>query len=266
MLKLRFSNNGHLESFRVFTTDEVLFAIAQKPRDGMVLTLTDPSFCREVLCENIRLWIRKQEGEGLGDISRRFYMVLARKSESKKKLNSLSKDTMAGIHLARTIEHHYAWPLTKIYQLELIESQQNFKNHCSFHLISASSRWIKSPHMLSLYTLLLRLPYDKITNSILKKVTNLDTLFSTLSAKAEESTDANPAYLAYFRVYQQGIKVVLNNYDRLFSRRKMEDLYWFKGANTGNCFTEGINKLCDHETSDYVLREEFRKAVLRGDK
>ena len=165
---------------------------------------------------------------------------------------------MAGKVMVNAIEKHYGWPLTKIYPVKLNEDQDNVTDYNGFYYISASKRWIKSPHMLSMFLLLFRIAITNHKFKFKTKIRSLKSLFKVLDDAAEKS---NLGEIVYYKAHGPRWKVVLDNYRKLFGQRDLEDLYYPGGHDY--FFSEGINTLCDDDSKDEVLNTEFEKLTSK---
>jgi len=241
-----------------------LFAFVSPPKEGRINALTDITFCRESICEYIRQEIRGIRSWGI-NLNKLHLIVHRRVHYNPKRLDINLKifqdQIMAGKIMANAIEKHYNWPLTRIYPVKMTESQQDrVPEYSSFYYIVAGKRWIKAPAMLSMFLLLFRIAVTNDKFKFKTKVRSIKSLFKALDDAAEKS---NIGEIAYYREHGSRWKVVLDNYKKLFSSRDIHDLY-FPGKNS-YYFSEGINTLCDEDSKDKILNEEFIKlAAKRG--
>lgn len=261
-LTLRIKNNDYSNILgRRKSTKDPMFAFVSPPKDGRIYALTEITYCRESICEFIR-----QDVRGVRDWNihlNKLHLIIHRRvhydpSRIAINLKIFQDQVMAGKIMANVIEKHYGWPLTKIYPVKLDKDQDNITDYNSFYYISASKRWMKAPHMLSMFLLLFRIA---ITNQKFKFRTKIRSIKSLFKVLDDAATKSSLGEIIYYKTHGPRWKVVLDNYGKLFGQREIEDLY-FPG--TGDYFfSEGINTLCDDDSKDNVLRVEFEKLTTK---
>lgn len=162
------------------------------------------------------------------------------------------KVVFAGVKLANAYESKLGWPLTKMYKVEII---QKISTKNTFFYIVGSRRWIKAPALLSLYLLLIRLGHHHVIQK--KAFKTYDTAFETLKTICKRGS--LPTDLFYFKMHGDQWMLVLENYNKLFKKRTIKDLYRPAKQYNNNYFPEGINTLCDGNTLDVNLQIGMRR-------
>ena len=238
-----------------------LFAYVSPPKGGKVYAKTDFIFCRESFCEYLRTDLRGLTHFGIN--INKLHMGLYRRLPSNPKTldkttANFHQEVLFALQIVNTIEQHYGWPLTRAYLLEIDESQSDILPCNKFYYLTASKRWIKSPHMLSLYTLLIRIAATKPKLRKPEEITSLKTLFKYLDFLSARD---HRQEVAFYHEHGAHWEIILSNYRKLFASRTMKDLYY---PNTKSWFfTEGINTLSDRESKDIKLNTTYKK-ILKG--
>ena len=240
---------------------EPLFAFVHPPKGGYMKAATDLVYCRESFCEYLRQDLR---GVSHNDINtNKLHMVVHRRviktpSKLDRNLAIFREQVLAAQSMLNVIEKNYGWPLTKIYPAQLGKDQEVAANN-AFYYVVASKRWIKAPAMLSLFTLIFRIAAYNGKFKFGSKIKNIKTFYSALE---DASLKSGESELAFFREHGSFWPLVLDNYNKLFSKRSIEDLYCPKDADY--FFSEGINTLCDLDTKDSKLRGTFEGIVKKA--
>jgi len=237
---------------------EPLFAFVTAPQNGKIRTVTELTYCRESHCEYVRQELRGVRYYGI-DFNK-LYMVICRrvKHKSPTAVMDFKNQIAAAQKMLNVIEKHYGWPLTRVYAAD---PTQYMPVSWKFYHVAASKRWIKSPAMLSLFTLLFRIGVAETKFKLRRRIRSMKSLFATLDNLAERSSLHE---VRYYNKHGHRWQLVLDNYKNLFSSRSMSDLYFPQSG--GYFFTEGINQLCDESSKDYVLNKTFCKIVKLGEK
>jgi len=229
---------------------EPWFAFTSKPYKGEIKSTSYLTYCRESFCEYVRQEARKVTTNKV-NLDKLQMVIYRRVGERRLKSNSkiFERQVLAGQKMVNTIEKYQGWPLTRIYPVIIEEVPEN--NLAYF--ITANKRWLKAPAMLSLYTLLFRIASSEAKFKFIKNIESYDNLFKVLKEAADKSSYME---MAYCRVHSKYWPLILDNYQTLFGDRTMKKLYYPKG---GWHFSEGINRLCDGNTNDDVLRKRFEE-------
>jgi hypothetical protein len=187
-------------------------------------------------------------------------MLIYRKvppKDLKTKLKIFQDQVIAGQRMANAIEREYGWPLTKIYPAD--PGTDNVASNNKFYYIAASKRWIKSPVMLSLFTLLFRMSTNNQRFQFKNRITSMKSLFKVLDEIAPKISYGE---MSFYRTHGKRWKLVLNNYQKLFGSRSMVSLY-YPSAGGSYFFSEGINQICDENSKDKELNSAFCDIVKK---
>lgn len=218
-----------------------------------------PEACREVVCDQIRSSFSESKGfdiRKLRLLSYNKFMGVNDSNKLTKKQRGLiefrkaeyDKEVTVSVKIINIIEKEFKWPLTKVY---LLECKQLNENHM-FYYFEGSKKWAKSPNILSLFMLLVRI------SSSLKKYTGFRTLDGFHKSLCRNK---NTLYVSYLKTHYKRWLLALKYYDRLFGKTSMRDLYLPETGGV-SLFNEGINTLCDLFVKDIDLRNKFTK-ILR---
>jgi len=238
-------------------SSEPLFAFVTDPKDSKLKCKTDITYCRESICEYIRQDLRAVTNYGI--ILSKLHMVIYRRLDiTDIAAAKFEGQVLAGQKMINIIEKRYGWPLTRIYEAVLINATKKERKANRFYYISANRRWIKSPIMLSLFTLLFRIATSESKYGFSQDINSFNDIFTVLGKLAQKEKRIE---LKYFKVHGHYWEAVLDHYNELFGQRPMADMY-SPDAN-GYYFTEGINTLCDGDSLDTRLASDFAKIVSR---
>lgn len=235
------------------------FAFTSPPNSGYLRALVPITYCRETLCEYMRQQLRAVKEMDIN--FNKLHLIIYRRVAAGRVDSNLAifqDQVLAGQLMVNLIEKHYGWPLTKVVPTTIIN--KDVPNACKAYYLSGSKRWIKSPIMLSLFTLLFRIAArGEKKFKLSAEMKSMKTMFSALDDVADKSSYQE---LSYYRVHGARWKVVLDNYNKLFSKRSMLDHYY--PGHRSWYFNEGINKLCDESSLDPTLNKQFIQLAAKS--
>jgi len=239
---------------------EPLFTFTTRPRLGKVKCKMSMVYCRESFCEYLRQDLRKVTHNKI--ITTRLHMGVYRRVPMTKYFEkhkiTFRNQVLAAQAMANAVEKHYGWPLTKVYPAVPTKEQSGVQEGNLFYYVNASKRWMKSPAMLSLFTLFFRIASHDGKFKFHTRIKDIDSFYDVLRSAASKS-DYSEMY--YVSTHSSLWPVVLDNYDKLFGKRTMKSLYQ---PDAGNYyFSEGINRLCDGDSNDNKLRVAFNKILKK---
>lgn len=171
-----------------------------------------------------------------------------------------NRQMLNALKIANHLESRYNWARTKMQKVEFKNKipygTMDIKDRINMYMVVGSSKWLKSPHLLSLYMLIFRLGYRGFKSNF----KNHEEFLQRLNAYA--NTQKVDAY--YVRTFQDKIDVLLGNYNRLFGKRTLKSLYSRKLLinNTGHFesgYNEGIQRLCTGFSNDMDISRRFGK-------
>ena len=254
ILKLEFGDDESKEWMKraTYSSDYFEFAGVNGPDKDKVITLDyDTESCREALCEDFR----DSEENGYPKIAKDKMRLIvytrgpinSTKQRRKDFYDKTERRVACGVKILNVFEREVGWPLTRMYKLKA-----DLPNRNVFFYVVGNYRWVKSPHLISLFTLLIRLGKSEITgfrsyNTLVEKLTD---------PRGGGGSDKN-----FFRKYHERWLLILQNYNQLFGKRSLEDLYAPAETYGNGYFNDGINSLCDCDTLDVKLRKAFSKLL-----
>lgn len=163
--------------------------------------------------------------------------------------------TEVGLKIINIMEARHGWPLTKMYNVKPLVRELNSygspRRLITFQkVLIGSSKWVRSPHMVSLCTLLFRLPV-RVTK-IFGNIKSYKALKEACS-KCEKTQSGDGYHVALTSKFWD---MLMSNFDRMFAGSTSKDN--FKKANYKNCqYDEGISKLCRFNCRNKQISEKF---------
>jgi|WetSurSiteA1Bulk_404760.scaffolds.fasta_scaffold00586_17 hypothetical protein len=182
------------------------------------------------------------------------------------------KSIEVALHILNLIEDQYGWERTTA-KLAAIQSQgydvkpsgatAKMMAACFY----ADKRWMRSPHMISLFLLMLRLPFTAAGSlrgaMKIKTVSKLLEKFKTLRGRSGDG--------AHARTAGKYIPMIFKNFEELFGKgmgrnfdpdnyKERYNSYW---GDYSNYVTEGFNTLCTGKSTNIKIAKAF--AVLSKD-
>jgi hypothetical protein len=173
-------------------------------------------------------------------------------------------------HILNVIGDKYGWEKTEVKKAILTYNGKQILPHHNSKMtvayITGDPRWMRSPHILSLFLLLLRLPFYATSSlNTLSKAKTLDTLMKAFSTARGRSDGT------YVRLAAKYIPMLFENFDEIFSKnikdnynpdnyKERYNSYW---GDYSNYVTEGISTLCRGKSTNPRIAKAF--AVLSKD-
>lgn len=242
-----------------YAHDEPMFAYCTKPVNGQVKQLTEFEGCREELADTLF-----EDKIPLTSTTRLRYIVCIITNELTKEPAQASKKATAGVRLLNIMEKRHKWPLTKIYKIKTLPYTREVGLYGETSRLTAyrriivgSNRWIISPHMLSLFVLIFRLPYD---NAKFITIENYENLAKTCKAESRRSR-ANFSDSVHLRTTFDFWDPIMLDYRYLFRTIKEN----FEPNRYNNSYYgEGIRKLCCARSNNDNLNSRFRVVAAKA--
>ena len=220
---------------------------------GEVKQLSGFDQCRETLCCRIFDAIQLKKKSMPMDKLRIVVKIGSFNSSPSIQTNCqklMDKWTKAAIHVLNIIEKEHKWGLTKAYPIK----PYSFGD--KVYMIVASKKWMRSPHMVSLFTLIFRIFGEKSLRTPsfmqLKSYKSVMQHIKEFSVKRGSDKSKVRASLKYWGP-------LLRNYSKMFRGHSMKDT--FNRNNYRSHAEEGINGLCDDRCTNHKLQERFNKVV-----
>ena len=166
-------------------------------------------------------------------------------------------ETKIGLRIVNIMEKRHGWPLTKMYN---VEPSIKDVGKCSYggpkqlitfqKVLIGSTKWVRSPHMISLYILLFRLP-----TRVPKKFGSIKTYkgFEEACNKCRGATSGDAYHVATtFKFWD----MLMANFGQMFAGTTSKDN--FKKVSYKNCqYDEGILKLCRFNSKNEQISGKF---------
>ena len=163
--------------------------------------------------------------------------------------NKLYEDMKIAENVLNVLEKRNRWRLTKVYKL--ISKQNERAIMC---MVIGSKNWLRSPHMLSMYCLILRIARNE--------------LFSGIKTHSE-FLEACELYVkngyhagGYVRDTYNYYDKVMKNFKHLFQDFNMKYNFDPNSYTNHSVFHEGVYRLCSASTSNLELNRRFRKYCM----
>ncbi len=244
------------------------FAFCTKPdKNRKVAQIASLLGCREDLVDILR---KRNNGKGYKDLDLRRTRLLIilrvpfNTSASKlgQRRSVANTQMQASLKLVNHYERKYGWALTRLYHADMGTLEPNAKTttprdvspYIFGYVVVGSNKWMKSPHYMSLYALLLRLG----RGGFAAKFRSQKSLDVELGNYANRQIGDG----GHLRSVYKYIDIVMANQEELLEGRK--DLYKKSAlSNADNGYHEGIRRLCRNETKDRRLGYKFMETCKR---
>lgn len=227
---------------------EIAPCLMDKKNEGHLLQGFE--YCRESLAEYF--W---QEGiDRAHKVSIATSLIIC--DDSPKHINTRTKYTnllKKSLKLINIIENKHKWTLTKMYECDHYNNEYTLSKDRIVHLFIGPSKWIRSPQMLSLFLLLIRVPIS--TPSFSKDIRTYRSILDKLNNTKFATGDIH-----YLRISAKYWPILFDKFNELFRNfstkrnwdaSKMNDEYDY--------VYEGIYSLCTLESYDKKLQSKFVK-------
>ena len=229
------------------------FAHCSKIVNNQVKQLSYFSSCREDLSSYLFNDDRFNDERGKVSAHRSRYIVrhITGSPNSKASEKWFDKATEAGLRIVNIIEARHGWPLTKMFDVESSSIRYATQQLTTFYkVLIGSSRWKKSPHMISLYVLLFRIG----ANSKFSSISSYEEISKACSTcRTSRLNDNDAARVARtFKFWD----MIMANFDKMFAGMSTKDNFKAKGYG-GDYYNEGISKLCDFGCSNKKINDKF---------
>jgi hypothetical protein len=239
------------------------FAWVSKAENGMRKQVTGFMTCRESFIDCLRKQI--ESGKVTVPKNRVTFLVARAVSFSCTKLTKerfqkrFFEDMKRAVKIANVLEAHVGWTRTRMFATNGTPARRN----AAAYLITGPAKWMRSPHLLSLYALIMRMgrfeAYDNVNTlegfiQITEKIIDKKLGGQTLSGDRSWMAQTKTAWLPLM----ENINVVYKGFtlQRSYSRK------YLKGDSG---FSEGIWRLAKNRTCDLEVRKRWKdlKATLK---
>lgn len=242
---------------KMYNSLNMAFAYCSEPTTKSTVTLRSHFYtCREshanALVHRMRHTSNSVKGDpDINKISLKFTRLIisnvyARDSipshlETKKK--ELLEKVGRGVNILNIFEKRNKWRLTKMFDIKHDGHQRGM-----FVMVIGDKKWQRSTHMMSLFTLMLRLGEHKTFNA--KNYTELIKQLDTFSKTSKnDSFFVRKTYLYWDKLMKE--------FNNLFKGLSMQKNYSMEVVE--DQFSEGIRILCDGSSENDVLSKRFKR-------
>jgi len=272
-VEVRFKSGTTDYSSNGYASNHPKFAFVSKFENKKVRLLTSFQTCREYLCQQFlkrvrRSWPTNSWASEVDGRRVRLATYVSCAGVTKAKMDDARKvaeNKMKVVaKMLNLIEKEANWPLSKVYVLT------NPTMHPSIFMFMfvGSSKWLRSQHMLSLYSLLIRCIYmnphfSRIrAYSGLVKVADKYRTGEYVAKGAQQRTD-----IGWFRNFHSYL-AILKNFDTIFKGFPMSRNYSVKAIGSQDAaFCDGIAALLSPGNGkDKDLKKRVRDAITNSGK
>lgn len=169
----------------------------------------------------------------------------------------------------KILNHHedlVGWSKTKLFRIK-----HNICNDASIYLFVGDIKWMMSVHMISLFTLLIRVG---VQTELRKFETHKEFLKACYRMCHKEEKYAKVSHFSFgavgadikrFGSVYGKIRIIMRNFDYLFGGKTIEECY--KQLSNKKAYGEGINILCEDRSAagDNIIGERFSKLCKKYD-
>ena len=262
---LKDPSNGRWNTYRSDITE---MAVCNLRKNGQADTLMEFDYCREILCkffwyDNMKNWPNTTIAASLKfskPYKNSFSKEIPIKQNTKKKCDKLFERS---INLLNIIEDYHDWPRTNMYECDHYYGCGNLDENNAVYLFNGSSRWSISPHMLSLFTLIIRIPISVVPFA--KNIKIYEDLINKI--KNSKYNDRDFRYLYESFLYWPILFVKFNELFKNFPAERNWNIDKIKKENEHEWETddeweyEGISTLCNFLSGDHKLQSKFKELV-----
>jgi len=240
-----------------FADDEFSWSLCDKSPEGKVEILTAPVYCRESLIDSFA------DLYSLGKLhnSRNKLRLLARVAafedqydERRRLRKKFEKICNHGLKNLNLVEAKYGWPLTKTYEAKLkFRVGQYAKVKVFSKLFLASTKWKRSPHMISLFCLMVRVGNAQSISA--KTYQDFEEVCKSSSSKGRD--------VRSLKLSARYWPIIFGRSEELFAGLSVSDAFDEKNYPCTGMKSllpyDGIDKLCKGESSNEKLKINFNK-------
>jgi hypothetical protein len=171
------------------------------------------------------------------------------------------KEILVGLKLVNHYERKFGWTRSTLQKLDnhnyfYNKNGLDVSNCVHMYMVVGSSKWQKSPALLSLYMLLLRLGtrgFDDKFNTHEEFLKKLESFAGSYGGDSNKKSDIKFVSATYKKW-----DILLENYNRLFKNRTIKSLYSIESLVNGDTgFNEGIWRLCTGRSYDLGISHKF---------
>jgi len=169
---------------------------------------------------------------------------------------------LKALKIVNHLEKKYKWGRTNLQKISCKDQIKNrqgedISDNIHLYMLVGSSKWLKSPQMLSLYMLLLRIPSWGLKAEFKTHREFIKELEDFSSSKGSSyNKKKDQSYVV--QVYDK-LDLLFANYNKLFGRRTLKSFYDKNNYTLGDSGArEGVYKLCIGKSVDRDLDRRFQ--------
>jgi len=249
-----------------FSNLKMTFCTAPDKKDRIRFTNYLDS-CRETVAHFLRNQIENgpEPGREVIDLKRtRLIFYLKSNNESSKQratefAKTKDKQISESLKIVNYLEKKHGWLLTKVSKVNVTEHKlrnshgNNVGENINMYMIVGSNKWLRSPHTLSLYMLLLRAGTREFKGNFKTHEEFISGVKAFASSNKSKFNDAK-----YIGGTCDMWDIILKNHGKLFKNKTINRLYNSKHlVNECNGFNEGIQRLCTGYSYDLEISKRF---------
>lgn len=235
----------------LYTNSSFTMAYCAKPaRDNTVKQITIFEACREGL--TYRIFDNKSYNVPTSRL-RCLIRIIVSSKEPDSSFKTFEKQINAGVKILNIMEERHGWLLTKMSDIEArkigSEPRSSGMGRTVFaKMLTGSSKWMKSPHTLSLFFLLVRLGNK---NSMFIGLKNYKELMEVCGQFSTRSS--SDGY--HIRKTCKFWDPLMADFNKMFKGLPLESN--FRPGNYRTYYDEGITKLCNFKTTNPKIKSRF---------
>lgn len=233
---------GSLPWEAIYQSDSPVFAWAKYEKGKFFQTSAWHS-CRETFASELCIWYRtKEKGNVKSDPRLRKLRALtgyrlpgkiAKEKLMPADLKKYDKAASLGLSLVNIVEKYLGWPLSTV---KTVDRAKTTAVRVACYMFTGSVKWLRSPQLVSLYMLLVRLGHRSGSFGRVKTLKGILNAVGKFNGNQEPSVRVRKdmCHLAALAPY---IRTILDNSNELFFSESAKEHF---EANTG---ANGINRL-----------------------
>jgi len=241
-----------------YLCSKVMYAHYKQTPKGYLSQLTRFTTCREELAGAI---FNHRDNR----IRSKQLLLLVRNIVSSISLDKhrrgFEKMANGGLRIINIMEARHSWPLTVMHDVADITNSTSTGGHYRrdapriliTKALEASPKWIRSPHMVSLYALLFRLPFCGVKFINIK---DYDGLRKACEFCAKSNTGDGNQVRQTWRFWDP----IMANSDDIFRGVPFAQAF-DKEQYTRSCLSEGVLTLCQQRTSNTKIQSKFTEVM-----
>jgi hypothetical protein len=242
-----------------YYNDTVVFCWVKpiKPKTYEQISVIDS--CRELFIERLRTFVSPEDEDDKRMNKKRIFntnkmlfcaIIKNNKTNEKNAKNWVTE----GKRVINVFEKYMGWSMSNVYKVDHAIPDTHI------YMFSASVKWMRSPHLISLYLLLIRHAKDnmlkdfKSINDIEKKVKDFKNFIERWKKYDRPITERLKNDMVHFVKISPFIKKILDNVTKLFFHSPIKSNF------SVEC-TEGITALVKGNITDKEIFDRFNKIM-----